>query len=130
MMEYKVNDYKEAKDWLKNTDAILITASNGLSIADGYHIFADNGSFRRYFGKFRQKYGLDSLIRGVFTPMTAADHEEYMQTVHQYLIDDYHGSEVMKNLLSIVRDPQKYYEVTAHVSERAVSEQDHNVKFR
>ena len=26
--------------------------------------------------------------------------------------------------------PQKYYEVTAHVSERAVSEQDHNVKFR
>lgn len=129
-MEYKVNDYKEAKDWLKNTDAILITASNGLSIADGYHIFADNGSFRRYFGKSRQKYGLDSLIRGVFTPMTAADHEEYMQTVHQYLIDDYHGSEVMKNLLSIVRDPQKYYEVTAHVSERAVSEQDHNVKFR
>ena len=88
-MEYKVNDYKVAKDWLKNTDAILITASNGLSIAEGYHIFADNGSFRRYFGKFRQKYGTDCLIRGVFTPMTAADHEEYMQTVHQYLIDDY-----------------------------------------
>lgn len=39
MMEYKVNDYKEAKDWLKNTDAILITASNGLSIAEGYHYF-------------------------------------------------------------------------------------------
>lgn len=113
MMEYKVNDYKEAKDWLKNTDAILITASNGLSIAEGYHIFADNGSFRRYFGKFRQKYGLDSLIRGVFTPMTAADHEEYMQTVHQYLIDDYHGSEVMKNLLSIVRN-KPYFIVTSN----------------
>ena len=83
-MEYKVNDYKEAKDWLKNTDAILITASNGLSIAEGYHIFADNG-----------------------------DHEEYMQTVHQYLIDDYHGSEVMKNLLSIVRN-KPYFIVTSN----------------
>ena len=73
MAEYKVNDYKEAKDWLKNTDAILITASNGLSIAEGYHIFADDGSFRRYFGKFRQKYGLDSLIRGVSRCVHADD---------------------------------------------------------
>ena len=23
MMEYKVNDYKEAKDWLKNTAAVI-----------------------------------------------------------------------------------------------------------
>ncbi len=45
--------------------------------------------------------------------MTAADHEEYMQTVHQYLIDDYHGSEVMKNLLSIVRN-KPYFIVTSN----------------
>ncbi len=38
-MEYKVNDYKEAKDWLKNTDAILITASN----PDPRCVHADDG---------------------------------------------------------------------------------------
>lgn len=113
MRNYKENDFREAKKWLSDADAILITASNGLSIAEGYHIFADNEPFRKYFGKFREKYGVDCLIRGVFTPMTPEDHAEYMQTVHQYMIDDYHGSEVMKNLLELVKE-KPYFIVTSN----------------
>lgn len=29
-----------AQEWIAQADAILIGASNGLSIAEGYHIFA------------------------------------------------------------------------------------------
>lgn len=97
-----MNDFDTAKKWLSSADAILITASNGLSIAEGYHIFADNDDFKKYFGKFREKYGITSLIQGVFASMSEADHQEYMRIVHQYLIDDYHGSDVMKTLLNIV----------------------------
>ena len=31
-----------AQEWIAQADAILIGASNGLSIAEGYHIFANN----------------------------------------------------------------------------------------
>lgn len=113
MSGLKTNDFREAKRWITEADAILITASNGLSIAEGYHIFADNADYRKYFGKFREKYGTDCLICGVFTPMTEADRAEYMQTVHQYLIDDYSGSEVMKNLLELVK-AKLYFIVTSN----------------
>lgn len=101
-MKMRLNDFELAADWIKTAEAILVTASNGLSIAEGYHIFANDEDFRKYFGAFAGKYGVDCLIRGVFTPMSAEDHEAYMQTVHQFLIDDYNGSDVMEKLLEIV----------------------------
>lgn len=35
----------KAKSALRSADAILIGASNGLSISEGYNIFADNEMF-------------------------------------------------------------------------------------
>lgn len=97
-----MNDFESAKNLIANADAVLITASNGLSIAEGYHIFADNDDFKKYFGGFRDKYVIPNLISGVFAELPPSEHERYMSQVHKYLIDDYHGSEVMKNLLEIV----------------------------
>lgn len=105
--------YAEAAEMIRTSDAVLVSASNGLSIAEGYHIFADNEDFKRYFGRFREKYGVDCLIRGVFTPMEDKDKEAYMQTVHRYLIDDYHGSSVMKDLLAIL-EKKNYFVVTSN----------------
>lgn len=113
MIDLKTNDFKAAKELLDGADAILVTASNGLSIAEGYHIFADNEPYRRYFGKFREKYGTNCLIRGVFTPMSKDDKAEYMATVHRYLIEDYHGSKVMEDLLALLED-KPYFVVTSN----------------
>lgn len=49
-------------------DAVLVGASNGLSIADGYNIFADNAWFRRNFGDLRNRYGIRSVLQGAFYP--------------------------------------------------------------
>ncbi len=38
-----------AQEWIAQADAILIGASNGLSIAEGYHIFANNENFHLSF---------------------------------------------------------------------------------
>lgn len=102
------NDLTRARQWIDGADALLITASNGLSIAEGYNIFADDADFRRYFETFRSRYGVDSLIRGVFTPMAPGDKEAYLDTVHRYLIDDYSDSAVMKNLQQLVQNQDHF----------------------
>ena len=43
---------------IKEADAILIGASNGLSITEGLHLFADNEAFEKLFGDFKRKVGL------------------------------------------------------------------------
>lgn len=91
-----MNDYNLAKNLIIGSDAILITASNGLSIAEGYHIFADNADFKKYFGDFRSRYGIPNLISGVFAELPEPEHERFMRQVHKYLIEDYHVSIVMK----------------------------------
>lgn len=113
MSGLQVNNFQRAAQWLQEADAILLTASNGLSIAEGYHIFADSDAYKTYFGKFREKYGTDCLIRGLFTPMTEADHAEYLAAVHRYLIEDYKGSAVMKDLLALVQN-KPYFIVTSN----------------
>ena len=54
----KMNVYQEISQIIKEADGILIGASNGLSIAEGYNIFADDAWFQENMGDFREKYGL------------------------------------------------------------------------
>ncbi|MGN0193797.1 MAG: hypothetical protein ACI39G_01605 [Pseudoramibacter sp.] len=102
------NDFTRARQWIDGADALLITASNGLSITEGYNIFADNADFRHYFGTFRDRYGINSLIRGVFTPMAPEDKKAYLDTVHRFLIDDYSGSTVMQDLRRLVQNQDHF----------------------
>ena len=39
---------------IQEADALLIGASNGLSISEGYNIFADDHWFQKDFGDFRK----------------------------------------------------------------------------
>ena len=52
----------KAASVLKNADAILIGASNGLSISEGYHIFANNEMFQFQFGDFQKKFGIKNVV--------------------------------------------------------------------
>lgn len=58
-------DLKPAAEALRKADAILIGASNGLSISEGLHLFADNAAFAALFGDFQKKYGLTCLLQGM-----------------------------------------------------------------
>ena len=48
----KMNVYQEISQIIKEADGILIGASNGLSIAEGYNIFADDAWFQENMGDF------------------------------------------------------------------------------
>ena len=57
-------DWKPIAEKFREADAILIGASNGLSITEGLHLFADNAAFERLFGDFKRKYGLGCILQG------------------------------------------------------------------
>lgn len=48
---------------IQEADALLIGASNGLSISEGYNIFADDHWFQKDFGDFRSRYGSETYCR-------------------------------------------------------------------
>lgn len=51
---------------IQKADALLIGASNGLSLSEGYNIFADDPWFQKNFGDFRRRYGIRNVLQGLF----------------------------------------------------------------
>lgn len=47
--------YQEIQKAIDMADGLLIGASNGLSIAEGYNLFADDLWFQKNMGDFREK---------------------------------------------------------------------------
>ncbi len=62
-MEEKFRNIYKA---IQGADALLIGASNGLSISEGYNIFADDHWFQKNFGDFRSRYGIRNILQGMF----------------------------------------------------------------
>ena len=58
-------DWNPIAEKFREADAILIGASNGLSITEGLRLFADNAAFDELFGDFKQKYGLRCILQGM-----------------------------------------------------------------
>ena len=50
-----MEQYKKILDKMNVADGILIGASNGFSIAEGYDIFSNNTLFRNNFSDFKKK---------------------------------------------------------------------------
>ncbi|MFR3321570.1 MAG: hypothetical protein ACLTSZ_11085 [Lachnospiraceae bacterium] len=59
-----MGEYKEIAAKLKEADAILIGASNGFSISEGLHIFADNQAFEEVFEILKEPMGFGTSFRG------------------------------------------------------------------
>lgn len=107
-------EIQRAAQAIKDADALLIGASNGLSIAEGYHIFANNEMFRRQFGDIQQKYGIRSVIEGCFYPYpNEKDRQEFLNRLVQHWVTNYRPSQVMKDLLAVAGD-KDYFILTSN----------------
>lgn len=106
-----------ARRVIENADALLIGASNGLSISEGYNIFADNEMFRSQFGDFRDRYGIRSVLDGVFGKhMPKNDYDLFVKRLVRLWVDDYKPTQVMTDLRSIVTD-KPYFVLTTNADE-------------
>ncbi|MDO5294521.1 MAG: NAD-dependent protein deacetylase, SIR2 family [bacterium] len=109
-----MNRYLEIAKKIKDADAMIIGASNGFSISEGLHLFADNQAFEDVFGDFKQKYGVRSILQGCFTPMPSEQIKWafYSRLVNHYS-GTYSGSDSMTALKSIIGD-KPYFMVTSN----------------
>lgn len=100
-----MEQYKQIAEKIKSADGILIGASNGLSIAEGYNIFADDERFQSHFSDFQRKYGIHSLIQGSFGGFGTENEmwSYYSRMAYHYM---YHtqSSPLMQTLYALVKD--------------------------
>ena len=108
---------EKARKAILEADAIIIGASNGLSISEGYNIFADNDMFRRQFGDFREKFGIRNVLDGIFSEnMNSESRQEFLKRLVKLWKEDYQPSETLNNLYSLVKD-KPYFVLTTNADE-------------
>ena len=126
----KMNVYQEISQIIKEADGILIGASNGLSIAEGYNIFADDAWFQENMGDFREKYGLRCVLHGFSVPMKVEEKWAFVSRLVKAKAMQDEPSEIMKNIYALVKD-KEYFVVTSNAEDHFVPagfEADRNQK--
>lgn len=109
-----MNKYNEIIDRIKNADAILIGASNGLSITEGLHLFADNQAFQDVFGDLKAKYGLRNILDGCFYNWASIEEKwGFTSRLIEHYTGNYRATPVMQNLKKLVGD-KPYFVVTSN----------------
>lgn len=87
---------------ITRADAIVIAASNGFDIADGYNQFACDDEFLRVFGDLYRAYGLSSMLQGLMARWPSIESRwEFLSRLIGYGYRDYKPSEAMRALDSL-----------------------------
>ena len=106
--------YQEVLSKIKKADSIVIGASNGLAISEGYNIFAEDSSFLEHFGDFCKTYGFHSILQGSFYPYPSEEEKwAFFSRMYAYFLNNKEASPVMKNLYELVKD-KNYFVVTSN----------------
>jgi NAD-dependent SIR2 family protein deacetylase len=90
-----------AKALLDDADAVLVSASNGLSISEGVNIFANDQNFKDHFGDF-EKYGIHNILQGAMGQLQGETKEKFHAALDQYLRKDYVPSRAMLALKDLL----------------------------
>ena len=109
-----MRQYEQIAEKIKEADGILIGASNGLSIAEGYNIFANDERFRSHFSDFQKKYGIRSMIQGIFGSFSSENEmwSYYSRMAYYYMYHD-ESSPLMQILYALIKD-KLYFVVTSN----------------
>ena len=88
-----------AADLLRSADVVVIAASNGFDIADGYNQFTYDNEFLRVFGDLHRAYGLTSILQGLMARWPSQELRwEFLARLIGYGYRDYEPSPVMRAL--------------------------------
>lgn len=86
-------------EMLGQADVVVIAASNGFDIADGYNQFACDEAFLRAFGDLHRDYGLTSILQGLMARWPSArERWRFLARLIEYGYRAYTPSPVMRAL--------------------------------
>lgn len=109
-----MNDYYEIAQKIKDADAILIGASNGLSITEGLNLFADDEAFENLFKDYKEKYGFRKILDGFFFRWNKQEEKwGFFSRLVNHYSGNYTTSSVMEDLKTIVGD-KPYFILTSN----------------
>ena len=113
-MNDKDMKFNEIAEKIREADAILIGASNGLSITEGLHLFADNQAFEELFGDLKRKYGLQCILHGMGARWPSEEEKWgfWSRLIHHYC-GKYKETPVMADLKRIVGE-KDYFIITSN----------------
>lgn len=94
---------KETAEKIREADALLIGASNGLSITEGLHLFADNQAFEDLFRDLKRKYGLTCILHGMGAKWPSEEEKWgfWSRLVRRYC-KEYQETQVMTDLKAVI----------------------------
>lgn len=97
------NSIKKAQQWLKDADAVLVTASNGFSISEGLNLFANNDKLSTVLGDLVEKYNLPNLLGALnYHYPNELDKWRVYARIAEYYNYNYHPGELMNKLRQII----------------------------
>lgn len=112
-----MDKYEIIADKIKSADGVLIGASNGLSIAEGYNIFADEKRYSENFSDFKKEYGFVSLIQGAFSKFRSEGEKwGYFSRMAYHYSFNIAPSMLMRSLYELVAEKQ-YFVVTSNTDD-------------
>lgn len=106
---------KIAKQWLDDADAILVTASNGLSISEGLNLFANDKKLKEVLGDLVDKYHLPNLLTAfAFKYPNQLDYWQMVARVVEYYGNNYEISNYMQDIKKIIGN-KSYFVWTSNI---------------
>lgn len=109
-----------AKKWIDESDAILVTASNGLSISEGLNLFANDVKLKEVLGDLVDKYHLPNLLTAFnYQYPDELDHWRVIARTVEYYGNNYQPSIYMQDLKKIIGD-KPYFAWTSNVDHHFV----------
>ncbi len=102
------------REILNHTDAVIVGASNGFSMAEGLDVFAGDEAFHELFPDFVTVFGFRNILDGCFFdfPTDTSKWAYWSRLIHRYS-GNYDGSPVMDALKTILGD-LPYFIVTSN----------------
>lgn len=99
---------------LEEADAVLIGASNGLSISEGLHLFADNQAFEELFGDLKRKYGLSCILQGMGARWPSEEEKwGFWSRLISHYCGKYQETQVMTDLKKVI-EKKDYFVITSN----------------
>lgn len=108
-----MDEFNNAKALINDADAVLISASNGLSISEGYNIFAEDEAFKKHFARFTKLYGIHNILQGALGKLPEDAHNEFIMELQKYLVEEYTPTKAFASLKKLISN-HDYFILTSN----------------